>query len=86
MTEGRILASGAVPDGRFTGDDRGAWMTDLYAKLVADSAFAGVVYFSTDDATSKYALVESVNPTVKRAGYDTEPPERVMVTRPVSSG
>ena len=47
------------------GDDRGAWLADLYGALTADSAFLGVIYFNSD----KWAVLGPGAPPQPLTGY-----------------
>lgn len=54
------------------GDDRGAWFKTLVERLASESAYAGVIPFDLSDAdpSRDWALLDTSNPPVARAGYD----------------
>ena len=55
--------AGAAPD-------RGAWVTGLFDALAKEPELLGAIWFSADDAVSKWSLVDSAKPLVKRPGFD----------------
>ena len=50
--------------------DRGAWTTALFDAIDKEPEMLGAIWFSADDAISKWSLVDSAKPLVKRPGFD----------------
>ena len=57
--------------GVYPGDDRGAWMTDLYRSTLAAPIFHGLIYFDADDTGGvAWSLLSTDTPPNPRPGYD----------------
>lgn len=56
--------------GVYAGDDRGAWLTDLYTSTLATAIFHGVIYFDQDDTGGvAWSLLTTATPPQPQPGY-----------------